>query len=100
MNYIKKSLKKAKIKRSDLKKKFDKSQFLKEYDLENLSQLDIENLLNKELNKEQLLLIAEIRYGMPRGSNLKRTKEQLLEMIKNTINYNESLEVIKQKASE
>lgn len=95
------SLGKDKYKKKKLiKKKFNKEQFLKQYDLENLSRPEVKNLLNKELNKEQLLLIAEKRFGIPRGSNLRRSKEQVLELIKIAINHTESLEAIKQKASE
>lgn len=93
---IPKSSNKKKMKRI----KFDKDEFLKQYNLETLSLLDVECLLNKKLNKEQLLLIAEKRFGIPRGSNLRISKEELLVLIKKAMDYNASLESIKQKASE
>ncbi len=95
------TLDKVKKKGKKLKKeKFDKDKFLKEYDLERMSKSEILNLLNKDLNKEQLLLIADIRFGIPRGSNLRRSKEDVLDLIKDAINYKESLEAIKERASE
>jgi len=100
MMEMKNSLNPVKYKKSERKKKFDKERFLKEYDLENLSLSDVQGLLNEELNKEQLLLIAEKRFGIPRGSNLRRSKGQVLEVIKNAINHAESLEAIKEKAAE
>ncbi|NMX22190.1 hypothetical protein C5S30_07200 [ANME-1 cluster archaeon GoMg4] len=100
MMEMKNSLNPVKYKKLEQKKKFDKERFLKEYDLENLSLSDVQGLLNEELNKEQLLLIAEKRFGIPRGSNLRRTKEQILELIESAINHTESLRAIKEKASE
>ena len=82
------------------KDKFDKNQFLKDYDLVNLNQSELTALLSKDLNKEQLLLIAEIKFGIPRGSNLRRSKEQVLQLIKDAINHKKLLEVIKERASE
>ena len=82
------------------KKKFDKEAFLKKYDLENLSKRGIENLLKKELNKEQLLLIAEKCFGIPRGSNLRLPKKEILDLIRSVINHDESMEAIRRKAAE
>ena len=82
------------------RKKFDKEKFLREYDLQKIGYSEINKILEECPNKEQLLLIAEKRFGIPRGSNLRLTKVQLKEKILGAINHGESLEAIKRRASE
>ena len=93
-------IKKRKSKRkATLDKKHGTQRKLQEFDFYNMSDSELLNLLDTNLKKEQVILISEKTFGIPRGSILRRSKKQILGLIKNAINYRESLETIKERAS-
>lgn len=66
-----------------------------------LSFSDLRKLLeNPAISKEELLELGEIRLGISKGTNKRLNKEQLKELIESAIKNVETLDVIKNKASE
>lgn len=82
-------------------RKAKKRERIEELDIRNMPLDVLKTLLRqKHLTKEQLLDIGQIRFGIPKGTNKKVTKEQLQGLIESTIENVEMLDTISQKASE
>ena len=70
-------------------------------DIENISFGELRVLLSKNiLTKNQLLEIGKRRFGISKGANQKFKKERIQILIENAMRNMETLDIIKQKASE
>ncbi len=81
-------------------KKPKKKDLVEYTDIKNISFPELRNLISKEsLSKEQLLLIGEKRFGIPKGGYRKLRKEEIRGLIESAIQNSETLDAIKREAS-
>jgi len=74
---------------------------LEHVDVVNITFDELRGLLSeKSLSKEQLLLIGEKRFGISKGAHRKLKKEELANLIESAMENVETLQIIKNKASE
>lgn len=94
-------LKKISAKANGNKKKEQKKDNVISEDIRNYSLEDIEGILinDRNLSKEKILLLAEIRFGIPSGTHKKTRKEELLKIIKNAIDNERTISIISTNAS-
>ena len=96
LSQLKKISTKTNNKKKTQKKENIAPEYIKSYSLE-----DIENILinDRTISKDNLLAIAEIRFGIPSGSHKKTRKEELLKIIKNAIDNERTISIISTNAS-
>ncbi|KUO64247.1 MAG: hypothetical protein APF84_06760 [Gracilibacter sp. BRH_c7a] len=78
----------------------DINTFLESIDINDISLDELRKLLyNQNFTKEQLLDIAEIRFGISRGTHERLRKREIQELIEKAMQNIETLQIIAKKAS-
>lgn len=81
--------------------KITKTGTIEYVDVENITFDELRTLFSeKSLSKEQLLLIGEKRFGISKGVHRKLKKQELEDLIESAMENVETLQIIKNKASE
>ena len=71
-----------------------------QYDFQSMDICQVKELLSRNLlNKEQLLLLGEVKFGMPSGSYRKTNKNDLIRLIESAIENDDTLKIIGEQAS-
>lgn len=71
-----------------------------QYDFQSMDIGQVKELLSRNLlNKEQLLLLGEVKFGMPSGSYRKTKKNDLITLIESAIENDDTLKIIGEQAS-